>query len=118
MTDFGKIEGYAAFVAQDPFRNGLHYPTVLQQIGDMKKRILDVGCGDGRFPRLMAQKGASVTGYDIAPEKIAEAQAIEIQHPLGIQYQTATPKTFTATERFEKVAITPLRLYVRSLIPN
>ena len=101
MTDFGKIDQYAAFVEKDPFRNGLHYPATLRQLGDVKKRIVDVGCGDGRFPRLMAEQGAKVTGYDIAPEKIHEAQILEAANPLGIHYVVATPETFTSHERFD-----------------
>lgn len=101
MTDFGKIKDYAAFVQQDPFRNGLHYPAVVKELGDMKKRILDVGCGDGRFPRQMAEQGASVVGYDMAPEKIAEAEEEERSHPLNIKYAVATPQTFFSEERFD-----------------
>ncbi len=101
MTDFGKIKEYAAFVEQDPFRNGLHYPAVLQQLGDLHKRILDVGCGDGRFPRLMAEQGAAVVGYDMAPEKIHEAQAIEANNARGIRYVVATPGTFTDSGHFD-----------------
>ncbi len=101
MTDFGKIKDYAAFVQQDPFRNGLHYPAVVQELGDVKKRILDVGCGDGRFPRILAAQGASVVGYDMAAEKIDEAKAVEHAHPLHIQYGVATPQTFSINEKFD-----------------
>jgi 2-polyprenyl-3-methyl-5-hydroxy-6-metoxy-1,4-benzoquinol methylase len=102
MTDFGKIKDYGDFVRQDPFRNGLHYPAVLQKLGRVsKRRILDVGCGDGRFPRLMAEQGASVVGYDMAPEKIEEAQAVEEKSSLGIRYVVATPQTFRSPEDFD-----------------
>src|SRR5215472_15182272 len=81
---------YANYVQRDPFRRGLHYPAVAEALGDVnKKRILDVGCGDGLFPRLLAKRGASVVGYDKAIEKIAEAQAHRDAPGLDISYGVA-----------------------------
>ena len=37
-------------------------------------RILDVGCGVGRWSRLLATRGAKVTGVDISPTMIEEAR--------------------------------------------
>lgn len=37
-------------------------------------RVLDVGCGVGRWSRLLAARGADVTGVDLSPTMIAEAQ--------------------------------------------
>ena len=36
--------------------------------------VLDVGCGVGRWSRRLASRGARVTGVDISPTMIAEAQ--------------------------------------------
>lgn len=36
-------------------------------------RVLDVGCGVGRWSSLMAQQGAQVTGMDLSPTMITEA---------------------------------------------
>jgi SAM-dependent methyltransferase len=74
MTDFGRMKNYANYIKDNPFRRGLHFPAAEAALGNLNnKRILDIGCGDGLFPRLLAQRGASVVGYDKAPEKIAEA---------------------------------------------
>ncbi|MGH8291347.1 MAG: class I SAM-dependent methyltransferase [Steroidobacteraceae bacterium] len=37
-------------------------------------RVLDVGCGVGRWSRLLAARGACVTGVDLSPTMIAEAK--------------------------------------------
>src|SRR3569833_1188605 len=37
-------------------------------------RVLDVGCGVGRWSRMLAARGASVTGVDLSPTMIAQAQ--------------------------------------------
>jgi ubiquinone/menaquinone biosynthesis C-methylase UbiE len=37
-------------------------------------RVLDVGCGVGRWSRLLAARGAQVTGIDLSPTMIEEAR--------------------------------------------
>ncbi len=39
-----------------------------------RTRVLDVGCGVGRWSRLLAARGAVVTGVDLSPTMISEAQ--------------------------------------------
>src|SRR5215470_19818188 len=101
MTDFGKIPQYSSYIATDPFRHGLQFPAVMHELGDLKKRILDVGTGDGLFPRVMARQGASVVAYDKAPEKIAEARAHRDAQDLGVAYVVATPRTYADGRPFE-----------------
>ena len=101
ITDFGAIPQYASYVAQDPFRHGLQFPAVMNELGSLKKRILDVGTGDGLFPRLMAREGAIVVGYDKAAPKIAEAKAHKDAQDLQVKYVVATPQTFAADGTFD-----------------
>jgi SAM-dependent methyltransferase len=37
-------------------------------------RVLDVGCGVGRWSRRLARRGAAVTGIDLSPTMIAQAR--------------------------------------------
>jgi 2-polyprenyl-3-methyl-5-hydroxy-6-metoxy-1,4-benzoquinol methylase len=41
-------------------------------------RVLDVGCGEGRFAAALAAAGARVTGLDVAEEPLRRAR---VQHP-------------------------------------
>ncbi len=101
ITDFGTIPQYASYVAQDPFRHGLQFPAVMNELGGLKKRILDVGTGDGLFPRLLARAGGVVVGYDKAAQKIAEAKAHKDAQDLQVRYVVATPQTFAADGLFD-----------------
>jgi SAM-dependent methyltransferase len=52
-----------------PFAEGCISPPSKTVLDDPnKRRIFDVGCGDGLLPRLLPERGASVVGYDRAPE--------------------------------------------------
>jgi 2-polyprenyl-3-methyl-5-hydroxy-6-metoxy-1,4-benzoquinol methylase len=116
MTDWGKIEIYGSFIQKDPFRMGLHFPAVLEELGDLNKmRILDVGCNDGLFPRLLAAQAASVVGYDRAPEKIAEAKGNEEAERLGVEYVIATPSTFSSRRVFDAATSVMVLNYASSI---
>jgi toxoflavin synthase len=95
MTDFDQVMNYASYIKDDPFRRGLHFPAVEEALGDLnKKRILEIGCGDGLFSQLLAQRGAAVVGYDRAVQKIAEARARVDVSGLDATFVVATPYTF------------------------
>jgi SAM-dependent methyltransferase len=46
-------------------------------------RVLDVGCGVGRWSRRLAARGAHVTGIDLSPTMIAEARRRASAQQLG-----------------------------------
>jgi 2-polyprenyl-3-methyl-5-hydroxy-6-metoxy-1,4-benzoquinol methylase len=46
-------------------------------------RVLDVGCGVGRWSRLLAARGAHVTGVDLSPTMIDEARRRAADAGLG-----------------------------------
>ena len=59
----------------------------LDLLGDVQgKRILDAGCGEGRFARMLAQRGATVVAVDLSQRMIELAHAEEAKAPLGIEY--------------------------------
>ena len=49
--------------------------TTLELIGDVQaKRVLDLGCGTGRYCALLAERGASVVGLDPSPQMLERAK--------------------------------------------
>ena len=50
-------------------------PALMQMVGDVAgQTVLDAGCGEGIVARLLAGRGATVTGIDVAPRLIELAQ--------------------------------------------
>ena len=53
------------------------------------KKVLDLCCGEGYNTRLMAGKGARVTGADFSKKMIKLAIDEEVRKPLGIKYRVS-----------------------------
>lgn len=69
------------------------------------KRVLDVGCGPGRYCAAFAVRGARVTGIDFAPAMIEEARrlAIEAQVNDRCEFIVSEVLGFQADEPFDVV---------------
>ena len=53
----------------------LRQEIVFEELGDLQnKKLLDLGCGVGRYSHLAAMKGAKVMGIDISPKAIEIAK--------------------------------------------
>jgi 2-polyprenyl-3-methyl-5-hydroxy-6-metoxy-1,4-benzoquinol methylase len=60
----------------------------LELIGDVSgARVLDAGCGEGRFARMLAERGAKVSAVDLSENMIGHALEAESSAPLGIDYR-------------------------------
>jgi malonyl-CoA O-methyltransferase len=75
----GVVEGYDGWAATyDQELNPLiilEEGVTLELIGDVRgQRVLDLGCGTGRYCVLLAQRGAQVVGVDPSPEMLAQAR--------------------------------------------
>ena len=70
-TDFGnsgKAEEYSIGVAAEELTLK---PVVMKVIGDVRgRRVLDLGCGDGRYSVALAEKGAIVKAIDPSAHQI------------------------------------------------
>jgi cyclopropane fatty-acyl-phospholipid synthase-like methyltransferase len=116
MTDFDEVTNYTSYIKDDPFRRGLHFPAVEEALGDLNnKRILEIGCGDGLFSQLLAERGASVVGYDRAAQRIAEAQTRIDAQEVDTTFVVATPYTFFHDGTFDAVISVMVLQYATSL---
>jgi SAM-dependent methyltransferase len=83
-------DGWSEWVHFNENRRFVLDPAHLEQIGDISgKRVLDAGCGEGRFARMLSERGAKVTAIDFSPRMIEIATGIEKKSPLGIDYMVA-----------------------------
>ena len=74
----GWTESASAYInfqdAPDPNRTLLLDPVMTRLCGDVAgKRVLDVGCGEGRFMRMLAECGARTVGIDPIAEMTRQA---------------------------------------------
>jgi SAM-dependent methyltransferase len=82
----------AAWIAQvregrDFYWKFFNNPLFLEFVPDLTgRRVIDIGCGEGRNTRVFAQRGAQMTGIDLSPRQIEAARTAEIAEPLGIEY--------------------------------
>ncbi len=66
------------WIQQDQsIRTGMLDSWMLDALGDIPgRRVLDIGCGEGRFSRLLAELGADVTGVDLTEPLIDRARGL------------------------------------------
>lgn len=75
---------------KDYFRDEMNNPAMFEVLGDINgKKILDLACGEGYNSRIMAKKGAHVTGVDFSEKMIELAIQEENRKKLGIHYHVA-----------------------------
>jgi SAM-dependent methyltransferase len=71
----------------DAVREHLINPDIFTLLGDVTGlHVLDAGCGEGYLCRLLAERGAHVTGVDLSHIFLQYALAREQETPLGIRY--------------------------------
>lgn len=88
----------------DLIRQHLLNPTIFALLGDVRnKTILDAGCGQGYLSRLLARKGASVTGVEPSDAFYKYARQREQVEQLGIHYVQADLSTWTPPNTFDFV---------------
>jgi SAM-dependent methyltransferase len=84
MSDLGFDNGWTASAPVwllaigeegDPARVQLLDPVMLELAADVRGlRVLDLGCGEGRFSRMLAARGASPVGLDLVRTMLAAAR--------------------------------------------
>ena len=58
-------------------RTGMLDSWMLEALGDvLGKKVIDIGCGEGRFSRLLSEQSATVTGIDLTEPLIERAREL------------------------------------------
>lgn len=71
----------------DPDGRGLSDPVLDSLLGELTGQVvLSLACGQGQDARLLASRGAVVTGIDISTEMLRYASEQEALNPRGITY--------------------------------
>ena len=73
-------ESVEDWIQQDQsVRTGMLDSWMLEALGDVSgKRVIDIGCGEGRFCRLLAGLGAEVTGIDLTEALVEKARSLAV----------------------------------------
>lgn len=68
--------------------------AALRRLGDFRgRRVLELGCGDGRLTRGIAQEAASVLAFDPDADEVARArEALPAELAKRVAYRVASGK--------------------------
>jgi ubiquinone/menaquinone biosynthesis C-methylase UbiE len=117
-------EAWVDFVrtGKDHCRYYMNNPGMFRMLGNIRgKQVLDLGCGEGYNTRIMARRGAKVTGIDFSEKMIEFARDQEKKDRLGIRYNicNATNLEIFKNDSFDVVAsfmsIQDIKNYKRAL---
>lgn len=88
MSSYDAIARQYQESKQLPFRTHIEAYTLIQLLGDVQGlSVLDLGCGEGSYSRMLRRAGASrVVGVDLSSAMIELARAEEQWEPLGCDY--------------------------------
>lgn len=71
----------------DTYRDAHNTPAFLAMLPDVAGLAgLDIGCGEATNTRAVAERGAAMTGLDIAPTFLHHARRTEATDPRGIRF--------------------------------
>ena len=74
--------------------NPLRLEWIAQHAPLEGKDVLDVGCGGGILAEAMAQRGARVTGIDLAEKPLAVARLHLMESGLEVRYEAASAEDY------------------------
>jgi 2-polyprenyl-6-hydroxyphenyl methylase/3-demethylubiquinone-9 3-methyltransferase len=78
--------------------NPLRLDWIDQQAGLRGSRAVDVGCGGGILAESMAQRGAKVTGIDLADKPLRVAELHSLESGVDVRYERISAEDLAARE--------------------
>jgi ubiquinone/menaquinone biosynthesis C-methylase UbiE len=98
--------------SSDTYHDKVVHPNLLKMIGDVKgKQLVDVGCGQGIFSRLLADKGATVVGVDLGKELIDLAEKRNKSYTFKIHYfHSASDDLYMVKDESKDIVVCVLAL--------
>jgi SAM-dependent methyltransferase len=109
----------ASYNSQAALSHPMNQVTHLTWINHLKnlkgKFVLDIACGGGHSSRLLAARGAHVTGIDISRDMVIHAREVEASQPLGIEYLAGDAAGLDLGRTFDIVTPSFLFHYASSL---
>ena len=92
-------EDWVAHADANDYRNVFLMPHTFALLGEVaEKKVLDVGCGEGGYTRMLASKGASVTGIDGSARLIEIAKRRAEKERLSIVYRLRNANSLSEIE--------------------
>ncbi len=71
---------------ENEHREGLLDSWMLNTVGEVSgMTVIDLGCGEGRFSRMLAERGARVTGIDLCRRFIEHAEAHRVRDEVYLE---------------------------------
>src|SRR3989344_7057950 len=90
-------------------------PALLKELGNVKdKKVLEIGCGNGYWLRILAQRGAKCTGFDIAKNQIETARTLPLSNNINYFVADATKK-ISLMNKFDTIFIEHVLLEISQL---
>src|SRR5438045_4065123 len=99
-------EEWATHADANDYRNVFLIPRTFALLGAVAaKNILDVGCGEGGYTRMLARQGAHVTGIDGSARLVELAKQRAEEEKLTVVYEVRNANSLAgiADESFEIV---------------
>ena len=108
---------YAKRVDTKPHNAYLEMPATLSLMPNVQgKRVLDAGCGTGRYARWLLDQGAEVVGFDGSPHMLEHARKKAVEADLRL-HDLQEPLTFLENDSLDLVVATLVIDYVEDWGP-
>jgi SAM-dependent methyltransferase len=109
---------YAKRVDKKPFNAYLEMPATLSLIPEVKgKKVLDAGCGTGRYTEWLLDNGAEVIGLDASPKMLQHAIRRVGQRAVLKLHDLREPLTFLENDSIDLIIASLVLDYIQNWTP-